>query len=418
MTRTRSLPGRLVVALAALAMLTGLVALPSSQPTAEASSKTPVMGKSRLTPAQMAAFFHANTRSPYRATVPVEFLAAYYVTEGNAEGVAGDIAFAQAILETGWFSFPSSGQVRGSDNNFAGMGAFDGASGQWVFRFPTARIGVRAQLQHLRVYADPNVNTTGSNLGSPLAKDRENRYPDRWRWVRNATNSSGRHLYWARARNWEDFGGGMWATDPAYSTKVLNLYNNMRAFANANPHLTGTWLFSDVPAGNTFEADIINIAIADITRGCGGDRYCPKDPVTRAEMATFMVRALGLSPSSRDRFRDVSSSNTHRRNINALARAGITAGCNPPANDRFCPNDPVTREQMASFMVRALDDLSPSGRNRFSDVSSSNTHRRDINALGGSSIARGCNPPSNSRYCPKDIVTREQMAAFLRRAFL
>ena len=416
MTSTHGPTARLVALLAGLATAVALFAVPSIHAPAAASSGTPVMQQTRLTPAQMAAFFHASNRSTYRATVPVEFLAAYYVTEGKAEGVAGDIAFAQAILETAWFSFPSHGQVRGSDNNFAGMGAYDGSDGKWVFRFPTARIGVRAQLQHLRIYADPNVNSTGTNLASPIAQDVENRYPDRWRLIRNSKTGS-TYNYWARAQQWEQFGGGMWATDPDYATKVLSIYNRMQEFARANPHLTGTWLFSDVPAGHTFEADIISIAIADITRGCGGDRYCPNDPVTRAEMATFLARATGLRSSTTNRFTDVPSTNVHRANINAIAEAGITAGCNPPKNDRFCPNDPVTRDQMASFLVRAKG-LSPSSKNLFTDVPSTNVHRANINALGGTSITRGCNPPHNTRYCPRDTVTRAQMAAFLNRAFL
>ena len=175
--------------------------------------------------------------------------------------------------------------------------------------------------------------------------------------------------------------------------------------------------FSDVPAGHTFEADIISIAIADITRGCGGDRYCPARAVTRAEMATFLTRAAGLKPSTTSRFTDVPSTNVHRADINAIAAAGITAGCNPPKNDRFCPDDPVTRDQMASFLVRAKG-LSPSSKNLFTDVPSTSPHLRDINALGGTSITRGCNPPRNTRYCPRDTVTRAQMAAFINRAFL
>ncbi|MGB9359499.1 MAG: hypothetical protein WCC01_13190, partial [Acidimicrobiia bacterium] len=45
----------------------------------------------------------------------------------------------------------------------------------------------------------------------------------------------------------------------------------------------------------------------------------------------------------------------HLRAIEAIAAEGITKGCNPPTNDRYCPKSTVTREQMASFLVRALD---------------------------------------------------------------
>ena len=77
-----------------------------------------------------------------------------------AVGVRADIAFAQSMLETGGFSFPAGGQVLGTDNNFAGMGACDSCHGG--NRFPDARTGVRAQLQQLRVYADATSPTRRS----------------------------------------------------------------------------------------------------------------------------------------------------------------------------------------------------------------------------------------------------------------
>jgi SpoIID/LytB domain protein len=115
--------------------------------------------------------------------------------------------------------------------------------------------------------------------------------------------------------------------------------------------------FVDVD-GNVHEVDIAWIAQQAITRGCNpptNDRYCPGNTVTRAQMAAFMVRALGLTATSPDgNFRDVPSGSTFATDINRLATAGITRGCNPPTNDRYCPDDPVKRDQMASFLARAL----------------------------------------------------------------
>ena len=70
-------------------------------------------------------------------------------------------------------------------------------------------------------------------------------------------------------------------------------------------------------------------------------------------MAAFLVRAFNLPPTAVDYFDDDNGS-TFEDDINRLAAAGITQGCNPPANTKFCPNDLVTRGQMASFLVRAL----------------------------------------------------------------
>ena len=103
-----------------------------------------------------------------------------------------------------------------------------------------------------------------------------------------------------------------------------------------------------------------------------------------------------------------------RLDIAWLSAFGITKGCNPPNNDRYCPTDGVTREQMAAFLSRALD-LPPTSIDYFTDDNGS-IYESDINRLAQASISKGCNPPSNDRYCPTSAVTREQMAAFLRRA--
>ncbi len=102
--------------------------------------------------------------------------------------------------------------------------------------------------------------------------------------------------------------------------------------------------------GSVHEPAIIALAAAGVTKGCAADRFCPGDPVTRAEMASFLVRALGLPAASTDQFADDEGS-VHEGAINALAVAAVTKGC---AADRYCPNDPVTRAEMASFLVRAL----------------------------------------------------------------
>jgi hypothetical protein len=100
--------------------------------------------------------------------------------------------------------------------------------------------------------------------------------------------------------------------------------------------------------------------------------------------------------------------------IEWLAAAGVTRGCNPPANDRFCPNDPVTRGQMAAFLVRALE--LPAGPGGFTDTTTSE-FAADIAALAAAGVTRGCNPPANDRFCPNDPVTRGQMAGFLHRVY-
>jgi hypothetical protein len=130
-------------------------------------------------------------------------------------------------------------------------------------------------------------------------------------------------------------------------------------------------------------------------------------------MAAFLNRLLELPAGTSGRFVDTGSS-IFVDDIDRLAGAGITKGCNQPFNDRFCPNDPVTRQQMAAFPVRAFDvpatDTSPfvdDDGSQFEDA---------ISRIAAVGITRGCNPPVNDRFCPGEYVTRGQMAAFLHRA--
>ncbi len=128
--------------------------------------------------------------------------------------------------------------------------------------------------------------------------------------------------------------------------------------------------------------------------------------------ATVPSGAAPLPPGGT--FRD-DDGNIHEGSIEAIAAAGITRGCNPPVNDRFCPSDSVTRGAMAAFMVRALD-LGPAATDYFSDDADS-VFEANINSLASAGITKGCNPPGNDRFCPDDVVTRGQMAAFLVRAY-
>jgi parallel beta-helix repeat protein len=169
--------------------------------------------------------------------------------------------------------------------------------------------------------------------------------------------------------------------------------------------------------GNTHEGYIEAIARAGITNGCNppvNDRYCPDQAITRGQMAAFLVKAVGLSTgNSGDWFSDDEDS-VFEDAINAIAAAGITKGCNPPANTNYCPDRAVTRAEMAAFLVRAFH-IGASGTDAFNDDDGLALEPA-INALAASGITRGCNPPVNNRYCPHDQVRRDQMASFVGRA--
>lgn len=165
--------------------------------------------------------------------------------------------------------------------------------------------------------------------------------------------------------------------------------------------------FDDLPL-TTFRPDIVWLAEQRITGGCGPGRYCPNDPVTRDQMASFLTRALGLTEDQEDRFTD-DTGNTHERAINRIAFEGITGGCAPTL---YCPKANVKRDQMASFLSRAKN-LTVDQLDAFTD-DTGNTHERAINRIAFAKITGGC---GGGKYCPSDDVTRGQMAAFLRRAF-
>lgn len=164
--------------------------------------------------------------------------------------------------------------------------------------------------------------------------------------------------------------------------------------------------FSD-DDGSVHEADIVTLYERGITRGCDDTRYCPERPVTRGEMASLLVRSFGLKASPGDIFGDDNAS-VHESAIETLAANGITSGCAP---GRFCPDRGVTRGEMATFLTRILD-LPAASSAGFKDIAGS-PHVAAIDSLAASGITKGCTATS---FCPNQGVTRAQVASFLVRA--
>ncbi|MPZ51512.1 MAG: S8 family serine peptidase [Acidimicrobiia bacterium] len=166
-----------------------------------------------------------------------------------------------------------------------------------------------------------------------------------------------------------------------------------------------------------FIEDIAWIAQQGVTIGCNppdNDLYCSDWEVEREEMASFIARALDLPAATQDYFEDDNGS-VHEDDINAIREAGISYGCNAPENTRYCPTDVVTRGQMAAFLSRAFGYEEGGNDSAFTDHNDS-VFYEDINKLARENVTIGCNPPQNDRYCAEDGVLRGQMAAFLRRA--
>lgn len=115
------------------------------------SEKTAIMGKAQATAQQMALFCRSKNSAPQLTSCSLEQLAEMFIEEGEAEGVRGDVAFAQSLHETGYFKF--GGIVLPTQNNYAGIGALNGNAPGQAASFPDPRTGVRAQIQHLKAYA-------------------------------------------------------------------------------------------------------------------------------------------------------------------------------------------------------------------------------------------------------------------------
>ncbi len=197
---------------------------------------------------------------------------------------------------------------------------------------------------------------------------------------------------------------GTWVTELFFNSSTYNV-----------PGAFGDGLFWD-DDGSVFEADIEKLAAAEITSGCNppmNNMFCPDDSLTRGQMAAMLVRALDLTATNGVDFIDDNDS-LFESDIEKLAAAGITLGCNPPANTRYCPDDSLTRGQMAAMIVRALALTATNGTEFVDDNNS--VFEADIERLAAADITHGCNPPANTNFCPYARVTRGQMAAFLARA--
>ncbi|MEX0667484.1 MAG: S-layer homology domain-containing protein, partial [Acidimicrobiia bacterium] len=169
--------------------------------------------------------------------------------------------------------------------------------------------------------------------------------------------------------------------------------------------------------GNFHEGSIEAIAALGITRGCNPplvDRFCPGNDVTRAEMAAFLIAALGEEPSTSfvGAFPDVAAGQWYTGYVERLKELGITTG---NADGTYGPDRPVTRAEMAVFLSRAFELGLPVPGSMFGDVPADQWYAQAVEAIRLAGITTGCSA-TPSLYCPIDPVKRDQMATFVARA--
>ncbi len=162
------------------------------------------------------------------------------------------------------------------------------------------------------------------------------------------------------------------------------------------------------------ESAIVILAEAGVTKGCNppvNDMYCPGRHISRGEIAAFLRRILELPAAEVDHFTD-DDGGTFEDDINALATAGIAFGCTAT---EYCSNADLLRGEMAELLVRSFGYTNPDGNDYFTD-DADHAFEDAINRLRDAGITIGCNPPDNTEFCPDRPLTRAEMATFLVRA--
>jgi photosystem II stability/assembly factor-like uncharacterized protein len=179
--------------------------------------------------------------------------------------------------------------------------------------------------------------------------------------------------------------------------------------------------FSDVPRTSGYFRFVETLYHKQVTGGCTATTYCPGSSTTRAQMAVFALigkEGAGYSPVTcgpTSMFADVALTSPYCKWVEELARRGIAGGC---SGGNYCPNNAVTRGQMAIFMLKTLDPtLDPPACGTtpmFADVPVSSPYCKWIEELARRGVVSGC---GGGNYCPTNPVTRGQMGVFISATF-
>ena len=156
-------------------------------------------------------------------------------------------------------------------------------------------------------------------------------------------------------------GPGLLCPDDPIDRKTMAVWA-VRVVTGEDPPAVSESRFVDVDAGSFYGPFVERMAELEITLGCGdGTRFCPEQDTTRAQMAVFLSRAFSLADGPDPNFSDVSDGAWYGTDVARLAHSGITKGCGDGTG--FCPEQDTTRAQMATFLHRALTraDRSSSG---------------------------------------------------------
>ncbi|HYX20162.1 MAG TPA: S-layer homology domain-containing protein, partial [Thermoanaerobaculia bacterium] len=186
--------------------------------------------------------------------------------------------------------------------------------------------------------------------------------------------------------------------------------------------LRNGWIadFIDVPPSQLFHDAVVIVVANGIAAGVGAGNFGVADPTLRQQMAVFLLKGehgvCYTPPPCQGVFADVPCPSLFADWIEALAGEGITAGCGA---GNFCPQNPVRRDQMATFLLKAEHGATfvpPPCTGIFADVACPSLFADWIERLYVEGVTGGCGT-SPLIYCPANPVTRGQMSVFLSKAF-
>ncbi len=231
-----------------------------------------------------------------------------------------------------------------------------------------------------------------------------------WYVLANTTVDPGTHRFFVQ---------GSLGSEPPSTNHIIAIDTRTGVAAESPPldrdfiHLGLLPGFDDASSTHWAFDEIDAISTAGITGGCSADPplFCPEAPITRGQMAVFLAASLGYSSGScRGRFSDVPVGHPFCGLIERLYIDGMIEGCNTATGRSFCPDEPITRGQMAVFIETAIGNPPVSCAGRFADVPLDHPFCGFIERLAVDGITGGC---GGGKFCPDDPVTRAQMAVFL-----
>ena len=277
----------------------------------------------------------------------------------NVDSVRFTIAFSESVtgVDVSDFSLPISGITGAS---------ISGVSGSGSTRTITVNTGANDGTLGLNLVDNDSIlDLSGNSLGGPGANNGDFT-GETYTVIRTIfVDVPPTHPFWQYIEAFSEAGitSGCSTSPMLYCPDGTVTRGQMavfieRALGNFSPTPSPSGMFDDVPAGDPFKSFIEEFYNSGVTSGCSTSplMYCPNAAVTRGQMAVFIERALGNfspTPSPSGMFSDVLPGHPFKPFIEQFYNDGITTGCSTSPL-MYCPDNPVTRGQMAVFIVRAF----------------------------------------------------------------